>query len=70
VNRRLWLDVPAASEHAGHHPVTLRRALMAEELHGTQRTKKGRWRIHVDCLDAWLLKQPCLHHESAKRQAS
>ncbi|MEE3126373.1 MAG: helix-turn-helix domain-containing protein [Actinomycetota bacterium] len=69
MNTRLWLDVAQSSEHSGHHPVTLRRALQSGELHGTQRKAKGKWRIHVTCLDAWLLGQPC-DHQGGRAKAS
>lgn len=55
------LTVAEAAEFGRRHPVTLRRALEAKELHGTQRVKGGRWVIRADCLDAWLDGTPCPH---------
>lgn len=70
MNVRYWFDTRQAAEHTGHHPDTVRRALEAGELHGTQRTVRGRWRIHVDCLDAWVLNQPCTHQRPQPRPRS
>ena len=41
--------------------MTIRIALEAGELHGTQCKPKGRWPIHVECLDAYLHSKPCAH---------
>jgi excisionase family DNA binding protein len=57
----LWLTTAQAAERTARHPVTVRRALEAGELHGGQRVKGGPWRIHRDCVDAWVLGEPCLH---------
>lgn len=56
-----YLTVPAASEYSGKHPVTIRRALEAGQLHGSQMVPKGRWSIHTDCLEQWLAGDPCAH---------
>lgn len=61
MNVRLWLNVDQAAEHAGNHVVTIRKALQSGELHGSQRTKGGRWRIHVACLDSWCAGEHCEH---------
>lgn len=61
---RLWLNTAQAADHAGCHPVTVRKALEAGELHGAQRTTAGRWRIHVDCLDAWCGGEQCEHQRT------
>ena len=58
---RLWLNTAQAAERAGCHPDTVRKAAENGDLHGSQRTKKGRWRIHVDCLDAWCGGEQCEH---------
>ncbi|GAB3166769.1 hypothetical protein GCM10027059_26250 [Myceligenerans halotolerans] len=55
------LTVAEAAADARRHPVTVRRALEAAELHGTQRVKGGRWTIRPECLDAWLDQVPCPH---------
>lgn len=61
MNRLIWLTTEQAAERAGRHPVTVRRALEAGALHGGQSKAGGRWRIHVDCLDAWVLGTDCPH---------
>jgi excisionase family DNA binding protein len=62
---RIWLDVKQAAERAGNHAQTIRKALEAGELHGTQRVTGGRWRIHRDCLDAWCAREKCAHQRRA-----
>jgi excisionase family DNA binding protein len=57
----IWLNVKQAAERAGNHPQTVRKALESGQLHGSQRTTGGRWRIHVDCLDAWCASELCAH---------
>lgn len=59
------LTVAEASVVGRRHPVTVRRALEAQELHGTQRVKGGRWVIRADCLDAWLDGVPCPHEAAS-----
>lgn len=49
-----WLTVPEAAERARAGVSTVLRALQAEELRGSQITKGGKWRVHVDDLDAWV----------------
>lgn len=50
-----------AAAIARRHPVTVRKALEAGELHGFQRTKRGRWSVFPDCLQAWVEGRPCVH---------
>lgn len=57
------LTVAQASANAHRHPDTIRRALEAGDLHGTQRCRGGRWTIRPECLDAWLDGQPCDHKQ-------
>lgn len=61
---RIWHNTATAADHAGCHPDTIRKACESGELDGSQRKKNGRWRIHVDCLDAWCAGNPCAHAES------
>lgn len=61
MSERLWFNTRQAGEYVGNHPTTVLRALEAGELHGSQRKPKGRWRIHVTCLDAWAGGMPCEH---------
>jgi excisionase family DNA binding protein len=68
VNDRIWFNTAQAAEHSGRHPVTVRRALESGQLHGGQPKAGGRWRIHRDCLDAWLLGTQC-PHATAKKSA-
>ncbi|QSZ53303.1 helix-turn-helix domain-containing protein [Paenarthrobacter sp. AT5] len=58
------LTVAEAAEAAHRHPVTVRRALEGGELHGTQRTFRGRWLIRAECLDAWLDGNDCVHRSN------
>lgn len=58
------LTVAAAAAEAGRHPVTVRKALEAGELHGFQRVKGGRWSIRHACLDAWVENRLCEHKAS------
>ena len=57
----IWLSTRQAAEVAGRHVVTIRRALEAGDLHGGQRKPGASWRIHRDCLTAWLLGEQCPH---------
>lgn len=47
------------------HPVTVRNALAARELHGSQRVKGGRWTVEEPCARAWVAGQPCEHQSAA-----
>lgn len=60
----LWLTTSQAAVRTGRHPVTIRRALEAGELHGGQRKANAPWRTHRDCVDAWALGEPCPHHDA------
>jgi excisionase family DNA binding protein len=57
----IWLTTHQGADRAGRHHITVRRALEAGELHGSQRKTGGRWRIHVECLDAWVAGTDCPH---------
>lgn len=61
MNVRIWHNTAQAAEHAGCHPDTVRKAAESGDLHGAQRKPNGRWRIHVDCLDAWCAGAKCDH---------
>jgi len=63
MSARLWHNTTQAAEHAGCHRDTVIKALEADELHGTQRKARGRWRIHIDCLDAWCGGVRCPHQQ-------
>lgn len=56
-----WMTVDEAGAHARMSGEEIARACRAGELHATQRRERGRWRIHVDNLDAWLLGEPQSH---------
>lgn len=58
------LTAPEAAQASRRHPVTIRKALEAGELHGSQRKKGGRWSIRQACLDAWIDNLPCEHKAS------
>ena len=62
---RIWFSTAEAAGYTGRHVQTVRKALEAGELHGGQRTAGGRWRMHRDCIDAWLLGQKCVHQARA-----
>lgn len=55
------LTAPEAAAASRRHPVTVRKALEAGELHGFQRVKGGRWAIRRACLDAWVEARACEH---------
>lgn len=55
------LTVPEAAAAARRHPKTIRNAVEAGDLHGSQRVTGGRWLIREECLDAYLEGAPCPH---------
>ncbi|MEN1976869.1 hypothetical protein [Cellulomonas olei] len=59
--RRTVAEVAAAPRR---HVVTVRRALEAGLLHGTQRVKGGRWTVQPECAEAWVDGVPCPHHSN------
>jgi len=63
-SRPIWLTTRQAAERAQRHEQTIRKVLESGELHGSQRVTGGRWRVHVDCLDAWCAGQACAHQGS------
>lgn len=69
LDERIWHSTKTAAAEAHRHPVTVRKALEAGELHGAQRRKNGTWRIHRDCLQAWLFGQPCAHQAADNNAA-
>lgn len=69
MDERIWFNTSQAATRAGRHPDTVRDALEAERLHGTQPKTRGHWRIHRDCLDAWVMNVPCPHGLGAKKSA-
>lgn len=69
MNTLIWLSTYQAAERAGRNDQTVRRACESGELHGAQRKARGTWRIHVDCLDAWVLGMPCPHEKPTSKSA-
>lgn len=65
-SQQIWLSTAQASERSGRHQHTVRRACESGEVHGNQRKVGASWRIHLDCLDAWVQGVRC-PHESASR---
>ena len=61
MSERIWHNTAQAAARAGCHSDTVLKALEAGELHGSQRKAKGRWRVHVDCIDAWCAGEACEH---------
>lgn len=49
-----WVDRKGAAEHSGYSVDTIGDALNSGDLRGYRRGKRGRWRINVDDIDAWL----------------
>ncbi|MBB4666992.1 hypothetical protein BKA24_001701 [Microbacterium marinum] len=48
---------------ARRHVVTVRLALEAGDLHGTQRVPRGRWLVAEPCLAAYLEGRRCDHRQ-------
>lgn len=57
------LTVAEVAEGTRRHAVTVRRALEAGALHGTQSGKGGRWTVREDCAEAWAEKRTCEHQQ-------
>lgn len=60
-DERIWFNTNQAADYAERHPDTVRDALEAQRLHGGQSKPGAHWRIHRDCLDAWLFGNTCPH---------
>lgn len=58
------LTAPEVAVATRRHPVTVRRALEAGELHGTQSGKGGRWLVREDCAEAWADGLRCEHQKA------
>ena len=58
---RLIFNTAQAAEYAICHDQTVRKAAECGELHGSQRTAKGRWKFRRECLDAWMAGEKCEH---------
>lgn len=58
---RVWFSTRQAGEYVGRHPETVAKACASGELHGSQRKAGASWRIHRDCLDAWIGGGKCQH---------
>lgn len=54
LDRRIWHTVQSACEYTGYGERTILDSLRDGTLKGSQRTARGRWRIHVESLDAWM----------------
>lgn len=59
-----FLTVPEAADVARCHIETVREALRAGDLHGTQRVKGGTWKIRPECVNAWVEGDECPHRTS------
>jgi excisionase family DNA binding protein len=64
ISERIWLDVHQAAERAGYHWRYIADLCRSGEIHGTQRKRGGKWRIHVECLDAWAGGVTCAHQKA------
>lgn len=58
------LKVSEAAKVVRRHPVTVRKALEARELHGIQRKPGAHWLVHEECALAWIHGEPCPHTET------
>lgn len=55
---RVWLSVTEAQRYTGIAKTSLYEALQTGELAGSQRGgKRGKWRIHMNDIDAWMRSQ-------------
>ncbi|GEP38845.1 hypothetical protein NPS01_25080 [Nocardioides psychrotolerans] len=57
----IWLSTREVATETGRHPVTVRRALESGVLHGGQSKAGASWRVHRDCMSAWVLGVECPH---------
>lgn len=64
-----FFTVVEAALYVEAHPETVRRALRAGEMHGSQRGKGGTWKIRPVCAEAWADGVDC-PHEAGKRPVS
>ncbi|MBS2939595.1 helix-turn-helix domain-containing protein [Nocardioides sp. J2M5] len=60
---RIWHTTTTAAAVADRHRDTILKVVESGELHGIQRKPKGRWRIHRDCLEAWMFGRLCEHQD-------
>lgn len=58
------LTTQEAADLVRRHPGSVRRALEANELHGAQSVKRGRWRIRRECAEAWAAGEDCVHRQN------
>lgn len=58
------LDTAEVAAATKKHVNTVRLALEAGELHGTQSKAGGRWSIREDCAEAWADNVPCEHQRA------
>lgn len=65
IDEPIWMDVHQAADRAGYHWRSIADFCRSGEIHGSQRTARGKWRIHRDCLDAWMAGQLCSHQRLA-----
>jgi excisionase family DNA binding protein len=61
---RSVLTPQEAADLTRRHPGSIRRALEMGELHGTQPTSGGRWRIRPECAEAWADGVECVHRRN------
>lgn len=60
----VFLTTKQASDRAQRHPVTVRMALISGDLHGSQPSAGGHWRIQSACVDAWVMGTLCEHRSN------
>lgn len=59
------LTVAEVAEETRRHPVTVRRALEAGELHGSQPKAGARWTVKSECVEPWLEGEKCEHQRTS-----
>jgi|GEM_PF-3974352 len=59
-----YLDVNEAAIYARRHPGSIRRALRAGELHGSQTKPGGRYSIEPKCIRDYLAGSLCEHRQN------
>lgn len=67
---RIWFNSAQTAQHVNSHRDTVLKAAEAGELHGYQRTARGRWRFHRECIDAWMTGAACAHQANAERASA
>lgn len=65
-----FVTVATAAFMTEYSQETIRRALRSGELHGSQQSKSGTWKMRPACIEAWVDKEPCKHQGPAREPVS